>query len=90
MDFKVEKVMDREKVASAIHSILTAGIELLAKKDYKPVDHSKIKVIRTMSSPLNAAVSMIQQETAQQRVHLVLKRMEQLGYENGGMAKLSS
>lgn len=81
MDMKTEQVIDRKKVASAVHSILDAGIALLEKAKLESGDFAKIKVIRTMGSHVNAAVAMIQQETAQQRIALIAERMKQLGYE---------
>jgi hypothetical protein len=77
---QIDKVMDRKKVAETIGKVLDAGIELLGKDHFSPDDHAKIKVIRTMGGHVNAAVSMIQQETAQQRIALVAERMRQLGY----------
>ena len=79
-DLEVQKVMDREKIAKAVHGFLDAGLDLMSKADFRPVDHAKIKVLRTMSSHVNAAVVMVQQETAQQRHVLVQERMKQLGY----------
>lgn len=81
MNIEVEQVMDRKKVASAVHSILDAGVALLGKDKLEAPDFAKIKVIRTMGSHINAAVSMIQQETAQQRIAILAERMKQLGYE---------
>ena len=80
MNIEVKEVMDREKVANTIHTILDAGIGLLEKDDYKPADHTKIKIIRTLGSHVNGAVNMIQQETAQMRAKIVVERMKQLGY----------
>lgn len=80
MEMTVEKVMERQKIAKAIHGFLEAGLELMDKQTFKPEDHAKIKVLRTMSSHVNAAVVMVQQETAQQRHVLVQERMKQLGY----------
>jgi len=77
---EIQKVMNREKVADSIHSILDTGIELLRKAKLGQDDHAKIKVIRTMGTHINAAIAMIQQETAQQRAAIVMERMKQLGY----------
>lgn len=79
-EFKVEKVIDREKVAKTIHAILDSGVEILKKDRLDQSDHAKLKTIRTLGSHVNAAVSMIQQETAQQRVQVITARMKQLGY----------
>ncbi len=76
----VERVIDRNKVAASIHSILDSGIEMLKKKTFDKEDHTKIKLIRVMGSHVNAGVAMIQQETAQQRIQLIKERMAQLGY----------
>lgn len=76
----VEKVMDRKKVADSIHSILDVGVELLKKEKLQTSDFGKIKVIRTIGTHVNAAVAMIQQETAQVRASLIAERMKQLGY----------
>ena len=79
-EIAAEKVMDRGKVATAIHSILENGVNLLKKKTLDKDDHSRIKLIRVMGSHVNAGVAMIQQETAQQRIALIQDRMKQLGY----------
>jgi len=78
---EVDKVMDREKVAKAIHSIIDTGVDFLGKENFKPQDHTKIKLLRTLGVHINSAVTMIQQETAQQRISLLSARMKQLGYE---------
>jgi len=78
---EVEKVMDRKKIADTIHGFLAAGVELVGKSKYTADDHARIKVLRTMSSHVNAAVVMTQQETAQQRIVLIAERMKQLGYQ---------
>ena len=78
--FEVIQVMDRKKVANAIHALLDKGVELLAKGDFEKGDFAHIKVMRTMSSNINASVMMIQQETAQQRNILIAERMKHLGY----------
>ncbi len=77
---EVEKVMDRKKLAKTIEGFLDAGIDLLARKKFEQDDHVKIKVLRTMGSHINAAIAMVQQETAQQRAAIVVERMKQLGY----------
>jgi hypothetical protein len=76
----IEKVMDRKKVAHSIHEILDIGVGLLKKDKLNQDDHAKLKALRTMGSHVNAAVLMIQQETAQQRVAVIAERMKQLGY----------
>ena len=76
----IERVMNRKKVADSIHSILDTGIELLGKEKFTQDDHAKMKVLRTMGTHVNAAISMVQQETAQQRIAIVVERMKQLGY----------
>ena len=76
-----EKVMNRQEIATAIHGFLAAGLKLMDKEKLTPDDHSKIKILRTMSSHVNSAVAMVQQETSQQRLVLVSERMKQLGYE---------
>jgi len=77
---EVQKVMDRKKVAEAIHSVLDSGIEMLKKTKLDGIDFGKLKVIRTMGPHVNAGVAMIQQETAQIRAQLIAERMKQLGY----------
>jgi hypothetical protein len=81
MDIKVERVMDRNKIATSIHSILDCGVDLLKKDRLEAADHGKIKVLRTLGTHVNAAVAMVQQETAQVRTQLVAERMKQLGYD---------
>ncbi len=76
-----EKVMNRKEIADSIHKFLLAGVELVDKSKFTTDDHAKIKVLRTMSSHVSAAVMMVQQETAQQRLVLVSERMKQLGYD---------
>ncbi len=80
IDVQIEKVMDRKKIAKSIHAILDAGAEMLSKEKLEPVDFGKIKVLRTLGTHVNAAVTMIQQETAQQRAQIIIERMKQLGY----------
>ena len=80
MDFKVESVMDRKKVAEAVHSILDTGMNLLKKEKLEATDFGKLKIMRNMSPALSSAVMMIQQETAQQRLLALYERMRQLGY----------
>lgn len=79
-DLKVEKVMDRQKIAATIHSILDAGVELLQKDKLEQADYGKVKVLRTLGTHMNAAIAMVQQETAQLRAAIVVERMKQLGY----------
>jgi hypothetical protein len=81
MDVQVEKVMDRKRLAESLHSILDAGSKLMTKKEFDATDHARVKAIRVMGSALSAAVTMVQQETAQQRMVIVVERMKQLGYQ---------
>lgn len=83
MEITVTKVINREKVAESIHQILDTGIELLKKEKLQAPDFAKVKVIRTLGSHVNAAVAMIQQETAQERIGLIAERLKQLGFEDG-------
>lgn len=78
--FEVKTVMDRKKVADAVNTILDTGIGLLGKETLEAPDFAKLKVMRNMSPALSSAVMMIQQETAQQRLAVVIERMKQLGY----------
>ncbi len=78
---EVQKVMDRKKVADTLHTIMDTSVELLGKGELDRNDHAKIKVIRTTSGIVNAAVSMVQQETAQQRIAVVTSKLKELGYE---------
>ena len=80
-NYKIETVMDRKKVAEAVHAILTTGVNLLSKEKMEAPDFGKLKVMRNMSSALSSAVLMVQQETAQQRLAVVIERMKQLGYD---------
>ena len=81
MEVTVEKVIDRGKLAQTLHTIMDTGIDLLTKDKLTPEDNGKIKVIRTLGSHVNAAVSMVQQEVAQARMVIVVERMKQLGYD---------
>jgi len=81
MSLKVEKVIDRGKLANTIHGVLDAGLEMMQKEKLESQDFAKLKVIRGMASYVNAATTMVQQETAQQRAVIVLERMKQLGYD---------
>jgi hypothetical protein len=78
--FEIKTVMDRNKVAGAVHTILDAGVNLLEKDKLEAPDFAKLKIMRNMSPALSSAVMMIQQETAQQRLAIVVERMKQLGY----------
>ena len=80
MEIKPTYVIDRQKLADAIHGVLDEGIRLLGQEEFKSSDHAKMKVMRTMGSHVNSAVAMVQQETAMVRAHLVQERMKQLGY----------
>jgi len=77
---EIEKVMDRGKIAATLNEIMDAGVELLKKEKMTQDDHAKIKVIRTLGPSVNAAVAMVQQETAQFRTAIVVERMKQLGF----------
>jgi len=79
-DIKLEKVMNRQKIADSIHEILETGVSLLRKDKLQTSDFGKIKVLRTLGTHVNAAISMVQQETAQLRAQIVIERMRQLGY----------
>ena len=80
MEMEIEKVMDRKKIAQTISEVFDAGIKFLHKEKLSADDHAKLKAIRTMGTYVNAAVAMVQQETAQARVAIVAERMKQLGY----------
>ena len=82
INIEIEKVMDRQKVADTIHTILDTGVDLLKKESYGAREHAKIKVLRTMGTHVNGAVSMIQQENAQVRAQIVVERLKQLGYND--------
>ncbi len=71
-------VMDRKKVANTIHTCLDAEMDLLKKGALDSDDKIKLKVLKTTSSHLNVAVSMIQQETMQQKVILLTERMKEI------------
>ena len=47
IDVNVEKVMDRNKVANAIHASLDEGVNLLKLDKYGPTEHAKMKLLRT-------------------------------------------
>ena len=80
MEIKVEKVMDKKKIAESLHDIIDVGVTLLHKNKLAPEDYGKMKVIRVLGSHINAAISMVQQETAMTRAAIVVERMKQLGY----------
>jgi hypothetical protein len=77
----IEKVMDRQKIADTIHGALEVGLEMFQKENLEQQDFAKLKALRGLASYVNAATTMVQQETAQQRAIIVLERMKQLGYE---------
>ena len=84
MKIKVKEVMNQKKVADTIHSVLDAGVNLLTKKgEIGEEGHEKLKIIKTMASPINAAVNMVQQEMAAHKCNVVLERIKQLGYDKG-------
>jgi hypothetical protein len=76
----VEKVMDRRKVADAIHGSIDAGLKLLVKDKIEKEDMLRVHVMRALATNINAGVAMIQQETSQARLTLLQERMKQLGY----------
>ena len=76
----VEKVMDRKKIANAIHGSIDAGLELLSKDKIEKADMMKVAVMKSLATNINAGVSMIQQETRQQTLTILQERMNQLGY----------
>jgi len=78
---KLEKVMDRQKIADTIHGGLDVGLEMLQKEKLEQQDFARLKVFRALGGFVNAATAMVQQETAQQRTLVVLERMKQLGYD---------
>jgi len=77
----VEKVMDRQKIANCVHTILDEGVKLLGKDEMDRGDFAKIKLMRGMGTHVNAAVTMVQQETSQQRIQVIRERMTQLGFD---------
>lgn len=82
IEIKQELVIDRKKVADAIHKVIGVGIELLGMNKYGPHEHGKMKLIRTLGPHINSGVAMIQQETAMVRAAIVVERMKQLGYSS--------
>ena len=80
IEVEIKEVMDRKKVANAIHSLLDSGMLLLKKKKYTKDDQTKMQVMKSVGTVVNSGVAMIQQETAQLRVAIVNARLQQLGY----------
>lgn len=78
----VSIVMDRKEVANTIHAVLASGRALLGKDKLEQSDFGKLKVMKGISNALSSAVTMVQQETAQQRLEVVKDRMLQLGFTN--------
>lgn len=78
----IEIVMNRQKVADTVHKVMEHGLELLGKAKFEPTDFAKMKVMKSMGTAINASVTMVQQETAQQRIELIRDRMKQLGYSS--------
>ncbi len=75
-------VMDRRVLAQNLHASIKVGVGLLTKKTkFQATDYEKVKVMKSLSSFVNAGVAMIQQEAAQQRIELVKARMSNMGYE---------
>lgn len=74
------QTISREKLAVTIHKILDAGLDLLGKNKFEPVDHAKLKTIRNLGSFVNAGVLLVQQETAMERIKVIRERMQQIGY----------
>ena len=85
-EYKPQQVMDRKKIADAINAILNTGVELLAKDNLEQSDFGKLKIIKAMGTGLTASIAMVQQETAQQRIAVVIERMKQLGYETKALS----
>lgn len=87
-DVEIEKVMDKKRLADGIQNIIDGGVELFTKSE--PLTRNelnRIKVLRALGTHVNAAVTMVQQETAQIRVSIVQERLKQLGYPNGEAEK---
>lgn len=80
IEVTVQEVMDRKKLAGAIHSLLDAGMSLLKKKQYTKDDRTKMMVMKSVGTVINSGVAMVQQETAQLRAAIVNERLKQLGY----------
>jgi len=76
----IQMVMNRQEIADTLSTILKTGVSILNKDKIESQDSVKIKLIRNLGPALNAAVSMVQQETVQQRMVLITSRMKQLGY----------
>ena len=84
---EIQKVMDREKIAATIHAALDLGADLFGKDKLEQQDFAKLKALRGLASYVNAATTMVQQETAQQRAAIVIERMKQLGYDTPAQLK---
>ncbi len=74
-------VIDRRELAQNLHTSIATGVKLLTKKGkFENSDFAKVKVMKTLSSFINAGVAMIQQESAQQRIELIKAKMFDMGY----------
>jgi hypothetical protein len=79
-EIKVVKIVDRTKVARTLHAMLDCATDIFSRPELTKEDYGKMRAMRAFGSALNAGVSLIQQETSQQRNMLIMERMKQLGY----------
>ncbi len=74
-------LVDKKFLTDTIRDMLSAGLKLLKKDSFSSSDFAKLKVMKSMSTSVNASVSLVQQEQAAKRIQLIALRMKQLGYE---------
>lgn len=74
-------MIDRGKLVKDIDKVTDTCLEMLDKDKLEASDFSKLKIVKSMASFVNAKVAMVQQESAMERISLIKERMKQLGYE---------
>lgn len=80
----MKALIDEDKIAGHIETILDEGVKILKKDDnLDQDDHARLKVIRTLGSHISNAVILVQQRTARERHEIVRQRIEQMKLEKG-------
>jgi hypothetical protein len=76
MKIQVEKVIDRKQFGQTLKNIFSAANDLLSKNRFEASDIAKINLIKNLSASVNAAATMVQQETIQLKLMVLTGSME--------------